>query len=85
MTQGEGRPAVVVPEARMSAMAQEAARGDGWVKIVADWIDRDLGPEGDLRPLWPDDVLTAGNLSDTFGLPLELTRTDGRFTARSAR
>ncbi|SDE20591.1 iron complex transport system ATP-binding protein [Blastococcus fimeti] len=32
-----------------------------------------------------DDVLTAGNLSDTFGLPLELTRTDGRFTARSAR
>ena len=32
-----------------------------------------------------DDVLTAGNLSDTFGLPLELARTDGRFTARRAR
>ena len=29
--------------------------------------------------------MTAGNLSDTFGLPLELTRTDGRFAARSAR
>ena len=39
------------------AVAEEAARGDGWVKIVADWIDRDLGRDGDLRPLWPDDVL----------------------------
>ena len=39
------------------AVAQEAARGDGWVKIVADWIDRDLGPQADLTPLWPDDVL----------------------------
>ena len=41
------------------AVAEEAARGDGWVKLVADWIDRDLGPDGDLRPLWPDDVLAA--------------------------
>lgn len=39
------------------AVREEAARGDGWVKLVADWIDRDLGPDGDLRPLWPDDVL----------------------------
>ncbi|MCL3860247.1 amidohydrolase family protein [Actinotalea sp. K2] len=39
------------------AVVQEARRGDGWVKIVADWIDRDLGSQGDLRPLWPDDVL----------------------------
>lgn len=39
------------------AVAEEAERGDGWVKLVADWIDRDLGPDGDLRPLWPDDVL----------------------------
>ena len=31
-----------------------------------------------------DDVLTAEKLSDTFGLPLDLTRTDGRFTARRA-
>lgn len=42
-----------------SAVAEEAARGDGWVKVVADWIDRDLGPEADLVPLWPDDVLGA--------------------------
>ncbi len=38
--------------------AAEAARdGDGWVKIIADWIDRELGDEADLAPLWPDDVL----------------------------
>jgi imidazolonepropionase-like amidohydrolase len=40
-----------------AAVAEEAGRGDGWVKLVADWIDRDLGADGDLRPLWPDDVL----------------------------
>ena len=37
---------------------QEARAGDGWVKLVGDWIDRDLGADGDLRPLWPQDVLT---------------------------
>jgi len=31
-----------------------------------------------------DDVLTAGHLSDTFGLRLSLAREDGRFTARRA-
>lgn len=41
------------------AVAQEAARGDGWVKIVADWIERSEGADADLRPLWPDDVLAA--------------------------
>ncbi len=40
-----------------AAAAEEARRGDGWVKLIADWIDRDLGADGDLRPLWPDDVL----------------------------
>ena len=34
------------------AVVQEAARGDGWVKLVGDWIDRDLVGGGDLRPLW---------------------------------
>lgn len=29
---------------------QEARRGDGWVKIVGDWIDR---AEGELTPCWP--------------------------------
>ena len=36
------------------AVAEQAAAGDGWVKLVGDWIDRGLG---DLAPLWPDDVL----------------------------
>jgi iron complex transport system ATP-binding protein len=31
-----------------------------------------------------DDVLTEAMLSDTFGLRLSLTRTNGRFTARNA-
>lgn len=29
---------------------REARRGDGWVKLVGDWIDRE---EGDLAPCWP--------------------------------
>jgi imidazolonepropionase-like amidohydrolase len=29
---------------------QEARRGDGWVKLVGDWIDRETG---DLAPCWP--------------------------------
>jgi len=37
-----------------SVVAEEARRGDGWVKVIADWIDRDLG---DLAPLWPAEVL----------------------------
>ena len=32
---------------------EECARGDGWVKIVGDWIDRSGGAEADLEPLWP--------------------------------
>jgi imidazolonepropionase-like amidohydrolase len=42
-----------------AVVTEEARRGDGWVKLIADWIDRDLGGAGDLRPLWPDDVLAA--------------------------
>ncbi len=37
-------------------VAEQAAAGDGWVKLVGDWIDREVG---DLAPLWPDDVLVA--------------------------
>ncbi|MDG3011015.1 amidohydrolase family protein [Rhodococcus sp. D2-41] len=35
-------------------VAEQARRGDGWVKLVGDWIDRSVG---DLCPLWSDDVL----------------------------
>ena len=38
------------------AVAEQARWGDGWVKLVGDWIDRDTG---DLAPLWSDGVLTA--------------------------
>jgi len=34
--------------------AEEARNGDGWIKLIADWIDRDAG---DLTPLWPADAL----------------------------
>ncbi|BBZ45054.1 hypothetical protein MPRM_23350 [Mycobacterium parmense] len=39
-----------------AAVAEQAKRGDGWVKLVGDWIDRTVG---DLAPLWSDDVLKA--------------------------
>lgn len=39
-----------------AAVAEQARRGDGWVKLVGDWIDRKIG---DLAPLWSDDVLKA--------------------------
>jgi imidazolonepropionase-like amidohydrolase len=34
----------------------QARRGDGWVKLVGDWIERGTG---DLAPEWPSDVLPA--------------------------
>ncbi|GAA1872285.1 amidohydrolase family protein [Myceligenerans crystallogenes] len=37
-----------------AAVREQARRGDGWVKLVGDWIDRSAG---DLTPLWPADVL----------------------------
>ncbi|MGV9796974.1 amidohydrolase family protein [Mycobacterium sp. NPDC003449] len=37
-------------------VAEQARRGDGWVKLVGDWIDRGVG---DLAPLWSDEVLKA--------------------------
>ena len=35
-------------------MAEQAHWGDGWIKLVGDWIDRDIG---DLAPLWSDEIL----------------------------
>jgi imidazolonepropionase-like amidohydrolase len=34
----------------------EAGRGDGWVKLVADWIERE---SGDLTPCWPREAVLA--------------------------
>ena len=46
----------VEPEDLVAEVERQAARGDGWVKIAADWIDRSTG---DLGPTFPDDVLAA--------------------------
>jgi imidazolonepropionase-like amidohydrolase len=46
----------VEPDELVSEVERQAALGDGWVKLAADWIDRDIG---DLAPVWPDDALTA--------------------------
>lgn len=44
----------VEPDQLVHEVGVQAARGDGWVKLAADWIDRSVG---DLAPVWPDDVL----------------------------
>jgi imidazolonepropionase-like amidohydrolase len=44
-------PADLADEVRV-----QARRGDGWVKLVGDWIDRD---RGDLAPEWPEDAVVA--------------------------
>ena len=49
--------AEVEPADLVAEVERQAARGDGWVKLVGDWIDRDIG---DLAPLWPVDVARAG-------------------------
>lgn len=41
----------LVPTVRL-----EAHRGDGWVKLVGDWIDRDVG---DLAPSWSSEAVAA--------------------------
>ena len=39
----------IEPEDLPAAVTREAGRGDGWVKLVGDWIDRTAG---DLTPCW---------------------------------
>jgi imidazolonepropionase-like amidohydrolase len=45
------------PATLPEVVAEQAAAGDGWVKLVGDWIDRGMGDGADLAPLWSDDVL----------------------------
>lgn len=40
-----------------SEVKRQAKSGDGWVKLVGDWIDRSEGPESDLEPLWSGEQL----------------------------
>ncbi|MEU9474775.1 amidohydrolase family protein [Streptomyces sp. NPDC048191] len=46
----------IEPDDLVAYVAQEARRGDGWVKLVGDWIDRDLG---DLSACWPREAVEA--------------------------
>ncbi|WP_152353614.1 amidohydrolase family protein [Brachybacterium subflavum] len=46
----------VDPEDLPATVAAEAERGDGWVKLVGDWIDRQAG---DLTPTWSADEFRA--------------------------
>ncbi len=40
----------VDPADLVAEVERQAGRGDGWVKLVGDWIERDAG---DLTPCWP--------------------------------
>lgn len=52
-----GLPIDIEDESQLPAAVAEQARwGDGWVKLVGDWIDRSVG---DLAPLWSDEILKA--------------------------
>lgn len=52
-----GLPIDIEDESQLPAAVAEQARwGDGWVKLVGDWIDRGIG---DLAPLWSDEILKA--------------------------
>ena len=46
----------IEPDALPATVAREAKRGDGWVKLVGDWIDREVG---DLRPSFPAEDFAA--------------------------
>lgn len=52
-----GLPIDIEDESQLpEAVAEQARWGDGWVKLVCDWIDRGVG---DLAPLWSDEILKA--------------------------
>jgi imidazolonepropionase-like amidohydrolase len=46
----------IEPHELPAYVTQEARRGDGWVKLVGDWIERDAG---DLTPSWTRESLDA--------------------------
>ncbi|MEU1413128.1 amidohydrolase family protein [Streptomyces sp. NPDC005731] len=46
----------IEPGDLVAYVAQEARRGDGWVKLVGDWIDREAG---DLTACWPREAVQA--------------------------
>ncbi|WP_228266202.1 amidohydrolase family protein [Microlunatus elymi] len=59
----------VEPADLIAAVDTQLPRSDGWIKLVGDWIDRDLG---DLAPLWPVEVARAA-IDHAHGLGLKVT------------
>ncbi|PWN01767.1 amidohydrolase [Nocardioides silvaticus] len=59
----------VEPEALVGTVAEQARAGDGWVKLVGDWISRD---EGDLAPSFPADAV-AGAIGTAHALGARVT------------
>lgn len=47
----------IEPAELPGVVVDEAAKADGWVKLVGDWIDRSKGADSDLEPLWPREIL----------------------------
>ena len=48
--------AEVEPDFLVAEVETQVARGDGWVKLVGDWIEREAG---DLTPCWPAEAAAA--------------------------
>lgn len=48
----KGYAVEVEPGHLAAETAIQARASGGWVKLIADWIDRDLGDAADLTPLW---------------------------------
>jgi imidazolonepropionase-like amidohydrolase len=59
----------VEPEDLVAEVEKQAHNGQGWVKIVGDWIDRSVG---DLAPCWPADVAAAA-IEKAHGLGVRMT------------
>ncbi|WP_316670971.1 amidohydrolase family protein [uncultured Propionibacterium sp.] len=51
-----GYAAEIEPGELVDEVERQARAGDGWVKIVGDWIDRSIG---DLAPLWDSEEAAA--------------------------
>lgn len=65
-----GLPVDVEDETQLPAeVVRQARAGDGWVKLVGDWIDRSIG---DLAPLWSDEVL-AEAIASAHGVGARVT------------
>ncbi|MDR1215029.1 MAG: amidohydrolase family protein [Propionibacteriaceae bacterium] len=64
-----GYAAEIDPAELVAEVVRQAQRGDGWVKLVGDWIDR---RDGDLAPLWPAD-LAAQAIAAAHGLGVRVT------------